>query len=91
MGSSEIHPNWHDVLHNHLQQVDGGFVPGFDIGSPRPQPLLTGALLTVLAMEAYLTRRLAAEVSFFEARLDDLEDRIERVDGLHEQFIQRSR
>lgn len=91
MGSSEIHPNWHDILRNHLHEVDGGFVPDFEIGSPRPQPLLTGALLTALATKAYLKRRPAGELSFFEGRLGDLEDRIKRVDGLHEQFIQRSR
>lgn len=91
MGSSQIHPNWHDIFRNHLQEVDGGFVPGFDVGSPRPQPLLTGTLLTVLATEAYLKLRPAAEVSFFEAQPDDLKDRLERVDSLHEQFIQRSR
>jgi hypothetical protein len=91
MGSSQIHANWHDIFRNHLQEVDGGFIPSLDVGSPRPQPLLTGALLTVLATEAYLERRPAEEVSFFEARLDDLKGRLERVDGLHEQFIQRSR
>ena len=91
MGSSQIHPNWHDIFRNHLQEVDGGFVPRFDAGSLRPQPLLAGALLTVLATEAYLKRRPAAEVSSFDALLDDLKDRLERIDGLHEQFIQRSR
>lgn len=91
MGSSQIHPNWHDIFRNHLHEVDGGFAPSFDVGSPRPQPLLAGALLTVLATDAYLKRRPAAEVSLFEARPDDLKDRLERVDGLHEQFIQRSR
>lgn len=86
---SQIHPNWHDIFRNHLQEVNGGFVPGFEGGSPRPQPLLTGALLTVLATEAYLKLRPAAEVSFFEALPDDLKDRLEYADGLHEQFIQR--
>jgi hypothetical protein len=89
MGSSQIHPSWHDIFRNHLQQVDDGFVPSFHVSPPPPQPLLAGALLTVLATEAYLRRRPAAEVSFFEKRLDDLEDRLERVDGLHEHSIQR--
>lgn len=91
MGSSQIHPNWHDILRNHLREVDGGFVPAFDLGSPRPQPLLTAALLTVLATEAYLKKRPYAEASLFDARPDELKDRLERVDGLHEHFIQRSR
>jgi hypothetical protein len=90
MGSSQIHPNWHDIVRNHLREVDGGFVPVFDVGSPRPQPLLTGALLTVLAAEAYLARRPAEEASLLRSRPDDLRARLERVDSLHELFIQRT-
>lgn len=87
-GSGQIHGNWHDLLRNHLEQVAGGFQPNFSPGTPRPQPLLTVALVAVIAARAYLTLRPGIERAYFEERLNSLEARLAKVDELHERFLQ---
>lgn len=89
MGSAALHGSWHDLYRNHLEEVDGGLLPRFGLPSPRPQPLLTAALLIVEATQTYLSHRGELECNAFDSSLVDLLNRLKRVDQIHEELLQR--
>jgi hypothetical protein len=89
MGSAALHGTWNDIYRNYLIEVDGGFLPRFQIRSPRPQPLTACTVLITTAATAYLGRRPVSEREVFEHRLHDLDERTRRLDALHEEFLSR--
>jgi len=87
-GSSVIHTQWIDLLRNHLVQMeDGRFTPRFADLPPSPQPLYAGALVLTRSTRTYLAKRQPEALGAFVPRLDDLDERIERVFRAHGQWL----
>lgn len=87
MGSGSIHGSWHDLERNHLDLVDGLFVPDHESARQRPQPLFAMALLAVTIVRDYIAKRYPTATDLFEDRFTDLEAKLEQADQLHEAYL----
>jgi hypothetical protein len=90
MGSDELHGGWNDLYRNHLTTEDGTFSPNFDGLHCRPQVPLGLTLAATLGVRDCPEAVVAGAGAQFDPRFDDLLDRAERVDELHEQLLSKS-
>lgn len=86
-GSSAVHGTWADLDRNHLEVVDGGFVPKYESDDFRPQPLLMMGVLGTVVLRKYLHAYGPSEAAPIADVLDDLEERIRALDVAHEQYL----
>lgn len=87
MGSNELHGTWTDVLRLHLVEKGGAFEPNFDPIAPRPQPILSAALIVCEVLLSYTEHISQAEA--FHEHLTDLRERLRVADDLHEKYLQK--
>lgn len=93
--SQSVHGNWMDLVQYHLEppgkDESGGFEPSLGWTEPRPQPLLAIAKLTVQAVADFFAYVVGAEnMTQIEPPLEALYRRIELVDQLHEDHMNRT-
>ncbi|WP_327007726.1 DUF5677 domain-containing protein [Dactylosporangium sp. NBC_01737] len=86
-GSGAVHGTWHDVLRNHLVQVDGGFEPNFQAVPPRPQPLLSAAIQLTTTAITYLRRQPDVHQRMFNEPLAAALGFAFRADETHERWL----
>lgn len=86
-GSGAVHGTWHDVLRNHLVQVDGGFEPNFQAQPSRPQPLLAAAVQLTTTTIIYLRRQPDCHQRAFDEPLAAALGFALRADDMHEQWL----
>ncbi|MFJ1541909.1 DUF5677 domain-containing protein [Micromonospora chalcea] len=86
-GSGAVQGTWHDLLRNHLVQVDGGFEPNFQAARPRPQPLLSAAIQLTTTAITYLRRQPDVPQQIFNQPLAAVLGFAFRADDLHERWL----
>lgn len=87
-GSHSIHGNWQDMLEYHLEkQTNGFFKPDFEWHPPRPQMLNAIALCSTAAITEYLNWISPEVAEDLHKSIEDLQDRILKLDMLHEKFL----
>jgi len=89
--SHAIHGNWQDLITHHLDYENGEFSPKTEWSYPRPQPILSVALLTAEVNKLYLDEIIpdCPDKDRIIKMLNDIFHRIRIVDELHEQFLQK--
>ena len=85
--SHSVHGNWQDLLEYHLEDESGGFVPDFDWHPPRPQLLTTVAHLTIITLGEFFSEIIGAAGDAVAERFLDLDERLQRLIHLHEEFL----
>ena len=87
-----VHGNWQELLMHHLDYQGGKFTPRCDWSPPRPQPIFAMGYLigetTIQFLEAFSPE--CNDRDKLRESLRDCVDRINRVDELHEKYLQRS-
>jgi Family of unknown function (DUF5677) len=87
-GSQNIHGNWMDLLEYHLDEGGNGFAPNLDWHRPRPQVALAVAqMATDVVWRFFSLIDVFKDVQRLNNRLKDLEERINRANVGHEQFV----
>jgi len=88
--SESVHGNWGDLLRHHLKWSESGFQPNTE-SSPmkRPQPFYAVAMIAARAVADYLQHMDPRTFAHAIEQLEDLVARVELVDSLHEQYLQR--
>jgi len=87
--SHSVHGSWQDLLNHNLQVGDGGFQLNTAFHAPRPQSIGISALLSLDACSAFLDLLpKGPEVQTLRDMIDDLFARVQKVQRLHEQFLQ---
>ncbi|MER7278054.1 DUF5677 domain-containing protein [Dactylosporangium sp. NPDC000244] len=86
-GSGAVHGTWHDLLRNHLRQVDGGFEPDFGAATARPQPLLSATIQLTTVAITYLRRQSHHHQQMFDEPLAAALGFAFRTDDMHERWI----
>ena len=89
--SHAVHGNWQDLITHHLNHENGEFSPKTEWSYPRPQPILSIALLSSEVNKLYL-EEIIQDCLDKEQILKMLKDvflRIRVVDEVHEEFIQK--
>jgi len=87
MGSGAIHGSWHDLERNHLELVDGKFLPDPDPAPERPQVLFAMALAGITVAADYIEQCSAEARNVFNPRFDSLLQRLGHANDLHEEFL----
>jgi Family of unknown function (DUF5677) len=87
--SRNVHGGWRDLLQHHIDcHGKGQYVPNFKVAKMRrPQPLLAISKITVPALASFLLSLKAKELLPALDSLQDLDERIETLDSLHEEFL----
>lgn len=88
--SRNVHGGWLDLLQHHVEcRGKGAYVANFNVAKMRrPQPLLAISKITVPALRLFLLSLDHKELSPAVNALDDLEERIQTLDSLHEKFLE---
>lgn len=85
--SHAIHGTWVDLVLHHLEETTSGFKPKPDTARVDARLLLPVSLLVLRALQSYVNSRFAGrhtEITIVLKRMDDLMERISKVDFLHE-------
>ncbi len=87
-GSNAIHSGWTALLLRDIEQVEGGF--SLENGpSPAVQSMTSAGIFISETASHYVAEDgTEAERHWFEARLDDVAERIRTLDEAHERFMQ---
>jgi len=85
--SHSVHGNWQDLLEYNLENESGGFVPDFEWHPPRPQLLTTVAHLTIITLGEFFSDIIGTAGDAVAERLPDLDERLQRLVQLHEEFL----
>jgi hypothetical protein len=87
--SRNVHGGWRDLLQHHIDcRGRGEYVPNFEVAKMRrPQPLLAISKIAVPALAFFLLSLKAKELLPALDALHDLEERVETLDFLHEEFL----
>ena len=87
--SHGIHGNWQDLQDYHLTPTeDGRFIPKLNWRVPRPQHLNAVAFHSSLVAQEYLNWLDSEGTDKILSSLEDLANRISRLDKCHEEWIQ---
>jgi hypothetical protein len=90
MGSVEIHGDWTDLFHNHLEYDGESFSPKPEEIHIRPQVSLTPVVLVADFITAHADTLIDQDArSYINERLEDICNRAIRVTSLHEAFLAR--
>lgn len=89
--SHAVHGNWQDLVSNHLECEDDGFIPNTKWNRPRPQLILPNAIISAEINKIYLDNILYEEQAKekIDKIIDNILFRTYQLDKLHEQFLQR--
>lgn len=87
--SHSVHGNWQDLLDCHLDVESEGFKPNFGWRPPRPQLLTTIGQLTILTLEQFFSKIIGTAANPIAEKLPDLENRLQQLIQLHEEFLAR--
>jgi len=89
MGSHAVHGTWVDLVLNHLNAADNGFVTNFDWGDSDGQLLAPIAVLGLDAARDYINEFFGetANLGVLVERIEDLIDRILKVELSREDWI----
>jgi hypothetical protein len=92
MGSVEVHGDWTDIYRNHLNFDGVDFTPNPRDMHIRPQPVLLVAMLPIVVVDNHIGQIVdqSGAAEFLQPQLQDLRQRLLRLNDLHEQFLQRS-
>jgi len=85
--SHSVHGNWQDLLEYHLKADGDGFVLVFEWHQPRPQLLTTIAQLSLETLSEFFSKIIGPAGSEVSQRLPDVSERLQRLVGLHEEFL----
>ena len=85
--SHSVHGNWQDLLEYHLEDESGGFMSDFSWHPPRPQLLTTVAHLTLITLGEFFSEIIGPTGNAVAERLPDLDERLQRLVHLHEDFL----
>lgn len=91
--SHAIHGTWVDLVLHHLEPKQAGFEPSFD-ESPVDTRILASICVFILsATKDYYEKFLAVspEARPLKVRIDDLVDRLQRVNSAHEEWYNRNK
>lgn len=91
--SHAIHGTWADLVLHHLEERSGGFVARLDESTVDTRLLAPICLFILAAAKDYYEKFLAAspESKPLNARMDDLIDRLDRVNLAHEEWYHRNK
>ena len=89
--SHTVHGSWADLLMHHIEPVEGGFRPNTEWRRVDERMYTSTSLLALDAAYEYLSHifQETPEVMPLYKRIDDLQERIRRVDTAHEQWLSR--
>lgn len=85
VGSSVVHSTWTDIHRHHLKSKEDGYDVNFDHVTPRPQPLTLASALSAHALLKYFEGR--SEEVHFKERVEDLLERVNRLEEMHEAWL----
>ncbi len=88
--SHAIHGTWMDLILHHLQKNEQGFSPKLTTFFPDASLLSPISVLILSAIKSYLLKNFSNNPDVVRAlsnRIDDLSDRISKVDSLHEETL----
>ena len=86
--SHDIHGNWQDLLEYHLiSDEEGHFSPNLEWHQPRPQYLNVVALHSAEASKNYITWLGFPEIQDIYDSLNDLQERIVKLDSTDEKWL----
>ena len=90
MGSHAVHGTWSDLILHHLEETaDGRLAADPEWGGVDPRILCPPARLVLEAVHRYITHYLGEipEASVILQRIEDLSERLRRVDEAHEAWM----
>jgi hypothetical protein len=87
-GSSAIHGGWHDIVRNHLEEIEPGlYAPKFDAAAIRPQPLFAMSVLGVDCARRYIELRFPRYAEQLTPRYERYLAKLRDADERHERYL----
>lgn len=89
LASESVHGNWGELIRHHFKSTERGFEPNTE-SSPmkRPQPFFAVGRIGAIAVVEYLQHLDSSAMRHAIEQLEDLVQRVQIADSLHEEYLQ---